>query len=535
MKNRQTIFKKYLCISMLVILLGFSVLGIMIVYFVTQNWETERWESMRSNATTISLAITENARIENENIFFDESDYEMLTLTMETLSNGIKSDIFVTNNIGKVLFCSENSIGIEAGVSVDSDMVNRAMNAGIGEVTTLGGLYSSDFYVVGVPVQILTDGELSTMGAVFVTSNASYYREYMQTLVKIFCSAGIVTFALVFCFVGLFSYQLTRPLQQMSKAAKAFGKGDFTTRVRVTGNDEIGELAKAFNNMADSLASSEGMRRSFVANVSHELKTPMTTIAGFIDGILDGTIPKEKENYYLNIVTVEIKRLSRLVTSMLALSRIDSGELKMVKQTFDISSTVLNTFLTFEQKIDERKINVTGFDDSEPLFLDGDPDMIHQVVYNLVENAVKFTNVGGYINVSVVDEGTRAVISITNSGAGIPPEQIGFIFDRFYKTDKSRSHDKNGMGLGLYIVKTIVQLHGGEITAESIEGEYTRFRFWLPKKKDSAIKKRAAVKESREEKSVSKSAKNGEDKHEAADVASEQILDYTDSSQEVSE
>lgn len=520
---------------MAVILLGFSVLGIMIVYFVTQNWEMERWESMRNNATTISLAITENTNINDGSIYFSEEDYEMLTLTMETLSNGMKSDIFVTNVEGKVLFCSENSIGIETDTQVDKGMVSRAMSEGIGEVTTFGGLYDSNFYVVGVPVQILSDGELTTMGAVFVTSNASYYHEYMQTLVKIFCSAGIVTFALVFSFVGLFSYQLTRPLQQMAKAAKAFGNGDFTIRVRVTGNDEIGELARAFNNMADSLASSEGMRRSFVANVSHELKTPMTTIAGFIDGILDGTIPADRERYYLNIVTVEVKRLSRLVTSMLALSRIDSGELKMVKQTFDISSTVLNTFLTFEQKIEERKINVTGFDESEPLFLEGDPDMIHQVVYNLVENAVKFTNEGGNIDVAVVDEGTRAVVSITNSGSGIPPEQIGFIFDRFYKTDKSRSHDKNGMGLGLYIVKTIVQLHGGEITAESIEGEYTRFQFWLPKRKEGTMKKRAAPKDNRDEKSTGRTAKVKNDEREVIEITSEQIIDDTDGSQEEDE
>lgn len=524
MKKRQTIFQKYLCISMAVILLGFSVLGFMIVYFVTQNWEAERWESMKNNAMTISLAITDNSSIEEGTIYFKDNNYEILRLTMETLSNGIKTDIFVTNNVGTVLFCSENSVGVAPGMEVDKATVSHAMEECFYEVSTFNGLYDSDFYVVGVPVQTLIGDELCTVGAVFVTSTAVHYREYMQTLVKIFCSAGIVTFAMVFCFVGLFSYRLTKPLQQMSKAAKAFGNGDFSIRVRVTSNDEVGDLAKAFNNMADSLASSEGMRRSFIANVSHELKTPMTTIAGFIDGILDGTIPKERENYYLNIVTVEVKRLSRLVTSMLALSRIDSGELKMVKQRFDLSETVLSTFLTFEQKIDQRKIKVTGFDNSEPLFLDGDPDMIHQVVYNLVENAVKFTNEGGFIDVSVVDEDVRAVVSITNSGAGIPPEQIGFIFDRFYKTDKSRSHDKNGMGLGLYIVKTIVHLHGGEIMAESEEGKYTRFMFWLPKKKDSSSQKRSYRKESK--------VRIKDEKSDVIKVTSEKIVDDAESSQE---
>lgn len=496
MNKRQTIFKKYLYISMAVIFIGFFLLGTMTVFFVTQYWVSDRWEELQSNATTISLAVTESAELEENKALFSEGNEEIINLTIQTLSDGLKSDIFVADCNGKVIFCSENAENVDYSSVVDRDYVLRAGNEVIREISNFNGLYDDKCYVVGVPVQKqISDEELVTIGAVFVTSSASHYTEYVKTLIKIFCSAGIVTFALVFTFVGLFSYKLTKPLQQMAKAAKAFGNGDFSIRVRVSGSDEIGELAKAFNNMADSLAASEGMRRSFVANVSHELKTPMTTIAGFIDGILDGTIPQERESYYLNIVTVEVKRLSRLVTSMLALSRIDSGELKMVTQTFDVSDSVLNTFLTFEQKIESRNISVNGLESNRPLFVEGDPDMIHQVVYNLAENAVKFTNEGGTITVTVEDAGTDAVVTIKNTGAGIPPEQIGFIFDRFYKTDKSRSQDKNGMGLGLYLVKTILQLHGGEIAAESIEGEYTSFRFRLPKKKEPEPKKRLSVKE----------------------------------------
>ena len=483
MKNRQTIFKKYLYISMTVILLGFTILGVMIVFFIMQYWQTDRWDGLKNNATTISLAITENADYSTGELTFPKKSGEIIEVSMRTLSGGLNSDIIVTDTDGDVVICSENAVGITSDTVIDKSFVEHAMNDGVSEISTFGGVYDEKYYIVGVPVRMLENDELVPIGAVFITSSASHYSEYITTIIKIFCSAGIVTFALIFCFVGIFSYQLTKPLQQMARAAKAFGNGDFSIRVNVKSNDEIGELARSFNSMADKLAASEGMRRAFVANVSHELKTPMTTIAGFIDGILDGTIPPEREKYYLNIVTVEVKRLSRLVTSMLALSRIDSGELKMSTANFDISATVLSTFLTFEQKIDERKINVIGLEDNQPLFIEGDPDMIHQVVYNLVENATKFTNVGGDITVSVENKGTDAFVTITNTGAGIPEDQIGFIFDRFYKTDKSRSHDKNGMGLGLYLVKTIIQLHGGEITAESVEGEYTRFRFRLPKKK----------------------------------------------------
>ena len=192
-------------------------------------------------------------------------------------------------------------------------------------------------------------------------------------------------------------------------------------RVPVTSSDELGQLAVSFNNMANSLSNSEGTRRSFIANVSHELKTPMTTIAGFIDGILDGTIPKEQESKYLHIVSDEVKRLSRLVKSMLDLSRIDSGEMKLHPSRFDITNTVVTTLLTFEQKIDEKQIEIRGLEDAAPQEVWGDQDLLHQVVYNLIENAVKFTNEGGYIAVQVSDSIDRTTVVIENSGPGIAP------------------------------------------------------------------------------------------------------------------
>ena len=217
------------------------------------------------------------------------------------------------------------------------------------------------------------------------------------------------------------------------------------------------------------------------ANVSHELRTPMTTIAGFIDGILDGTIPPEKQTYYLKIVSDEVKRLSRMVRTMLDLSRIDSGELRLRVQRFDLMDTILTTLISFEKRIEEKNIQILGLEDAQSLQIDGDPDMIHQVVYNLVENAVKFVDPDGYIQMRITDMSDRTVVAIQNSGQGIPADELSLIFDRFYKADKSRSQDKNGMGLGLYLVRTIVKLHGGDITVRSVVGEFCEFEFWIPK------------------------------------------------------
>ena len=207
----------------------------------------------------------------------------------------------------------------------------------------------------------------------------------------------------------------------------------------------------------------------------------MTTIAGFIDGILDGTIPPERQSHYLHIVSDEVKRLSRLVRTMLNLSRIDNGELKIRPNDFDISETVLSTVLTFEKSIDEKKIDIRGLDTLQPMQVHGDEDLLHQVVYNLVENAVKFTNTEGYISFNVSDSIDRIVVTIENSGSGIQSDELPLVFEKFYKTDKSRSQDKNGMGLGLYLVRTIIKLHGGDISVSSVVNEYTRFSFYIPK------------------------------------------------------
>ena len=241
--------------------------------------------------------------------------------------------------------------------------------------------------------------------------------------------------------------------------------------------------------MADALDALEGSRRSFVSNVSHELKTPMTSIAGFIDGILDGTIPQSKQHYYLEIVSAEVRRLSRLVVSMLNMSKIESGDLEMKPSNYDISDQIIHILLTFEQKIENNNIEIRGLDNLNPTYIVADPDMIYQAIYNLFDNAVKFTNEGGYIEVSLIEKHTEIEVSIKNSGEGIQKEELSKVFERFYKVDKSRSLDSKGAGLGLYIVKLMIEMHGGRVFAKSDSTETAEFTFSLPKQFSPIYKK----------------------------------------------
>lgn len=480
MARQKTLFKKYLRITMAIVLVSFIALGSMLIAFVSGYWQDEKYGLLEENARNISELFSKSGIVINDSIYLTGSKLKLMQGVIDSFSSNINGEIFITDNTGKTIICSSNYKGEYFKNNVSEDIMKKAMEGNYAVTSTLGGIYSSNYYTVASPIYVDMGYGSKVIGVVFASVDAGYITSFQSEVVKIFLFASLIALAISFCAVWVMSYKMVLPLRQMSSAAKSFGDGDFSQRVAYNSQDEVGQLAIAFNNMAQSLSESENIRRSFIANVSHELKTPMTTIAGFIDGILDGTIPPEKQEHYLTIVSNEIKRLSRLVRSMLDLSRIDSGELKLNKQKFDITSTVLAALISFESSISAKNISISGLENVRSIYVNGDQDMIHQVAYNLIDNAVKFTNQDGHISIRIFERGNSAVVTIRNTGEGIAPADINLVFDRFYKTDKSRSQDKNGMGLGLYIVKTIVKLHEGDIKATSVQGQYCEFEFWIP-------------------------------------------------------
>jgi signal transduction histidine kinase len=480
MQLQKTLFKKYLRITSLIILISFFLLSFVMLISISNYWQTEKRALLRKNAESVAQIASDSVITVNRNEY--QVDGVRMRAFILAFADNIDADIFVTKLDGQALLAAYGSGGnVDDSKKISPAIMQKALNGGYSSQGTLNGFYDENYYIVGVPIRVYANGEPVQIGAVFTAYSVKTFNAFRLDVLKMIVLAALAAFAISFCVIWLFTYKLVQPLRNMAAAAKCFGDGNFSVRVPVTSQDEIGQLAVAFNNMATSLASVEHVRRDFIANVSHELKTPMTTIAGFIDGILDGTIPPEKQNYYLRIVSQEVKRLSRLVRTMLDLSRIDSGELKLHPARFDLTGTVLSALLSFEQAIENKKIEVRGLENTESLFVNGDPDMIYQVVYNLIDNAVKFTNEGGYIEIGIRQEKDRTTVSVENSGDGISPDELPMIFERFYKTDKSRSRDKNGMGLGLYIVKTIIRLHGGEISVQSVWHKNCRFEFWLPR------------------------------------------------------
>ena len=340
--------------------------------------------------------------------------------------------------------------------------------------TTLSGLYKLRQFAVGLPVR---SAEGQVVGMVLAMIDASQLMRLWRSFTGLFFMISAVVLLIAFVASSFMSMRQIQPIKEMVRGTRAYAAGNFDIRIEDEGRgDEIGELARAFNMMADSLSETERQRRDFIANVSHELKTPMTTIAGYTDGILDGTIPPERERHYLQIISDESRRLSRLVRRMLDISQIQSKEMK--KEDFDICEVMRIALLSMEQKINDRGLDVETNIPDDPTMVQGDRDLITQVIYNLLENAAKFAtpHTALYLGLATNDE--KAIISVRNHGATIAPEEIPLLFERFHKSDKSRSEDKDGYGLGLYVVKTILAQHKEHISVTSENG-LTSFDFTL--------------------------------------------------------
>jgi signal transduction histidine kinase len=470
---KKTLFSKYFYICSSIILISTAFLGVVLLVFAAQYFKNDKYSLLERNVEQ-AVALTNHNYGTNDYLYVDST---RLQPYYQLQGQAIDADIFLVNLEGRTLLCSNATNCNHVNYLLPTSVLTKLENNGVyREMGKLGGIYDTPYYTVGRPVTG-SDGQM--VGAVFASCSSSALTTFLVDIFQMYVISAALVMLFSFIIIYFVTSNMVRPLQDMLAATQSFSKGDFSIRVPAEGDDEVAMLASAFNSMASSLAVMESTRRSFTANVSHELKTPMTTIGGFIDGILDGTIPPEKQNYYLKIVSGEVQRLSRMVRSMLSIARIEAGELTITPVSVEITEIVTRIVFTFEQRIEEKGIEIRGLDAPRHQ-VEADADLIHQVIYNLVDNAVKFVNQGGYIEFAYWDEGNMTFISVKNSGAGVAPEEIPKLFDRFYKSDKSRSLDKNGVGLGLSIVKTIVNLHNGEIFVRSEPGKYTEFVFSLP-------------------------------------------------------
>ena len=472
----KSTFSRQVSTTVLILLLALLLLGGAFRVLVGRYLEQNTHAQLQTDALALAelvAAYDAAGDLQHENL--------RTNLTLASLVSG--ADTVVLDSLGNVILCSEVDLQCpHLGLTINQNFVDQVFREGSSfDIGSIPELYAENRYFVSVPIVSHRTG--ADIGLVVVSMPTGDTQALMEGIADIQVTVSLLVILIAVVVMSVSTRNECRPLREMAQAARDFGHGNLKARVRTGGHnsEEVDELAVAFNNMAESLEKSEYQRQEFVANVSHELKTPMTTIGGYIDGMLDGTIPPERHRYYMQIVSDEIKRLSRLVRSMLDISRLqDQAGIPEEKKTrFDMEECVGEVLITFEQKINGKNLDVSVDLPEHPVFTRADKDAVTQVVYNLLDNAVKFCNSGGTLGVRLAEGGGKIYVTVSNEGNTIPPEELPLVFDRFHKIDKARNRSQEGWGLGLYIVKTLVCSHGENISVASRDGR-TEFTFTMP-------------------------------------------------------
>lgn len=539
-KYLKSIHTRYMLTFMAIMILTIIILGVIITNIISNfTLDLKLKEMYESNVTVSSYFKVDEKdgtlpEITDKNGVLNPSLADILktlflispqtgVLVFDAEGNLLLHSSLVDGKVDSIYgYDKENMPEIIEDEKLPKDFVNRVWNNGVASMSdNCGGYFHKEVYLYARPIVTLVDlpsndenqdtdsNVLEEPTAYKVDSSAdssekeSLPKTEEKLLGVVICydagdteqdrmlhdMMGAIISTLVWIMIASLvaiygvSYYSMKPLREIGRAAKSFSRGKYNVRVKVRGNDELAELADSFNKMAIAIESKDEMQKNFLSNVSHDLKTPMTTIAGFIDGILDGAIPKEKQEYYLNIIKNDVKRLSRLVTSLLDISRLQSGERKFEFKQFNVCELARQTVLSFENQLEDKKLNVEFDTDDFDMMAYGDTDAINQVIYNLCHNAIKFSQNEGLYRVSIKYEGTDKIrFTMYNEGIGISSDDLPFVFDRFYKSDKSRGLDKTGTGLGLFIAKTIIEAHSNEITVSSEYEKWCEFSFTLDRK-----------------------------------------------------
>jgi len=474
----KLLYKYYLMIA-IPLFICLVVIGIGLSFQMYDYSVSEKHKTLEHAATKVSTLPalyfdSVQSGEHNRSLFYD---HRTLRTILNFISDNEQLHIIICDTDGEILIASGNNNKDYEQKQINSKILDETKTkARYSSTGSLGGLYSGENYTVGLPAANAFDEPIAY---VFVTTSIENVHALLNEVRNIFMVLSIIVFTLTAILCYFIVRKMTKPLKQIAIASRDFAHGNFSTRVHSHSSDEIGELTVAFNNMADSLEKSEELKRSFIGNVSHELRSPMTSINGFVDGILDGTIPPERSEHYLRIVSDEVRRLSRLVSRMLDITVLQGTDITEQSTTFDFCELLKRVALSFEQRVTEAKITINVDIPAYSVNVFANEDAIYQVVYILIDNAVKFSQESSSIAITLTDKGGKLTFSIKNRGETIPEDQLKFIFDRFHKIDKSRSKDKKGLGLGLYIAKTIINQHHGKIMVTS-KDNLTEFTFTIP-------------------------------------------------------
>lgn len=468
----KSLFSRMLFVYLLIIFMAFTLVGGIFFNIRKSEYLDVQMDDMIEKAREINGWITDN--------YYGRMPNIELTSRLLNKAQDDGTVIWLVSNLKRVLEAAdpENKGNINEKVetkSVEEFLHYTQQGLTYKKVSNVDNTFEGSVMSVAIPMTVGND----IIGAIVTHKEVGDFNVGINNIFLQIFFPLLISVAFASILVFILSRHIVRPIKAVSLAAAELSRGNLDWRVRPQTNDEIGELAAAFNKMAEELKLQDALRNSFIANVSHELRTPLASVQGFIQGMLDRAIEEQDRDKYLEIVLGETKRMNALITDLLNLAKIESGQFPMEFSEFDINELIRRCIIVFEQRIEEKKLAVDIELGEGKLMVWADEDRISQVVTNIIDNAVKFSYEGGELKVWTHCAQNKVYVNVADTGEGIPLEEQPYVFERFYKVDKSHSRSKPGTGIGLSIAKRIIAQHGENITLKSAPGKGATFTFTL--------------------------------------------------------
>ncbi len=493
---QRSLFDRIYIAFLVILITSFIFLLFFISYFARRSMLSEKRKAMENDGHLVAANVTNYLNSH-------EGQSENLHVILNYFASTLDADIWYISADGTVFSTSTIFGKTPDATTTDADTLRVVtpppnnifrlepgfrLEKSFSKVGTFHGTYNEKVLTVNVPINYTMDFEDGFSGSILLNSSIKNITGTMRYTYSVSVIPCLFIIAISFLFLSLISRKIIRPVRKLSVVAEEYSKGNFDTKANIQRKDEIGQLASNLEYMASELSKLEDYRRDFVSNISHDFRSPLTSIRGYVQAMLDGTIPPEKQERYLNIVLDETQRLTKLTQGLLDLNRLQIYGTYLKLSEFDFIDIIRSTLNTFEIKCIDRNISIYLNNHAENTMVAGDKTKIQQVVYNLIDNAIKFTPEGKKIYVTINELDEKLQISIKDEGIGMSESTQKKIWTRFYKDDASRGMDKHGTGLGLAITKEIIKAHNETIEVKSTLGEGSEFVFTLKKVKSSEPK-----------------------------------------------
>ena len=494
---QHSLFDRIYLAFLAILIISFGFLIVFISYFARRSLISEKIDTLSNEAQLIAQQTLQSY------LSGEFSDDEMASL-MDYYSDMLKADIWYVDNDGTIIAksarkkdnkpayssttteASENAsedpyAGINADIPRNIYMVNGDYNVreSFALIGNFYGIFDSDVITVNMPVNYYSEPK----GALILHASTTQIDDMMNNILSFSLIPCLVIIVIAFSFIAIISRKIIRPIKHLSNVARDYSEGNFDVETGIKSKNEIGQLADSMEYMAGELSKLEQYRHDFVSNISHDFRSPLTSIKGYVQAILDGTIPPEKQERYLNIVLDETQRLTKLTQGLLDLNHLEIYGPYLKMSDFDFIDVIKSTLNTFEIKCIDKGLAIYLNNHAENTIVTADQTKIQQVIYNLIDNAIKFTPSGKRIHVSIYETNDKLYVAVQDEGIGMSEDTQRRIWTRFYKGDSSRGKDKQGTGLGLAITKEIIKAHNETIEVSSVEGQGSKFVFTLTKTK----------------------------------------------------